>query len=98
MVIIDSNLNLQDYLMSLTIKDAMHLLGTAWDAVSAESINVCWGKGLGDTSQESVQDRDSHGDFDGFDETDLETQKAELKSMKASMNVIWWLLDGPWGM
>ena len=69
--IIDSNLNLQDYLKSLTIKDAMHLFATAWDAVSAESINACWRKGLGDTFQESVQDSDSDGDFDGFDETDL---------------------------
>lgn len=71
MVIIDSNLNLQDYLKSLTIKDATHLLATAWDAVSAESINASWQKGLGDTFQETVQDSDSHGDFDGFNETDL---------------------------
>jgi hypothetical protein len=44
---LDSPLNVTEFLKQLTIKDAIYISGRAWDAVTTKTITNCWNKSLG---------------------------------------------------
>jgi hypothetical protein len=43
----DDEKTVTDFLKSMTIKDFIYLGATAWNAVTAKTIEACWMRGLG---------------------------------------------------
>lgn len=66
---VDSSLSVSDYLRQLNIKEAIHLVGAAWEGVTERTVRGCWRKGLGAAFDEEEADSDTS--FDGFDVQDL---------------------------
>ena len=74
-MMVDSRMTVSDYLRSLNLKEAIYLLGQAWNDVTKRSINGCWNKGLGD----AFQDDESDSDFDGFAPEDVIEAEKRMK-------------------
>lgn len=66
---VDSSLSVSDYLRQLNIKEAIHLVGAAWEGVTERTVRGCWRKGLRAAFDEEEADSDTS--FDGFDVQDL---------------------------
>ena len=68
-------MTVSDYLRSLNLEEAIHLLGQAWKDVTKRSIVGCWNKRLGD----AFQDNKSDSDFDGFAPEDVIEAEKRMK-------------------
>jgi len=68
---LETDFTITQYLKSITVKDACHLLGEAWASVSSASIRATWDSALGNPF-EHPEEQPAEEEFLGFTEEEVE--------------------------